>query len=91
MRPAKTCFLISFANAFHPQVSVGLNFKILRNQMLDISATGLGFDLGVMYRPFEWLGGLQLKDIMSGYTWNTQDLFGEDGGNYTSIFYKWLK
>jgi len=85
-------FLISFANAFHPQVSVGLNFKILRNQMLDISATGLGFDLGVMYRPFEWLAaGLQLKDIMSGYTWNTQDLFGEEGGNYTEHFLQVVK
>lgn len=80
-------FLLSFANAFHPKIAIGLNFKILRNQMLDISATGLGFDIGVLYRPFEWFAtGLQLKDIGAGYTWNTQKLFGEEGSNYTEKF-----
>jgi len=85
-------FFISFANAFHPKLSAGLNFKILRNQMLDISATGLGFDIGFLYRPLEWLAaGVQFKDLLSGYTWNTQELFDEEGGNYTEHFLQVVK
>lgn len=84
--------LISFANAFHPRISLGINFKILHNQMLDVSATGLGFDFGVLYQPLEWLtAGLQFKDIGAGYNWNTQDLFGEEGSSYKENFPQILK
>ncbi|MFH1214231.1 MAG: PorV/PorQ family protein [Candidatus Neomarinimicrobiota bacterium] len=85
-------FLLSFANAFHPKLSFGLNFKILRNQLLDIQATGLGFDVGVLYRPVSWLtAGLQFKDIGASYTWNTQELFEEEGSNYIERFTQFVK
>jgi len=79
--------LLSFANAFHPKLGIGLNFKILHNQMLDIQATGLGFDIGILFQPVKWfMTGLQLKDLGASYTWKTQDLFGEEGSNYTEKF-----
>ncbi len=85
-------FMASFANSILPQLSLGLNFKILHHQMLDIDATGVGFDFGVLYRPFDWLAaGIQFKDLLSGYTWNTQELFNEEGGNYTEQFLQVVK
>ncbi|MFA7711423.1 MAG: PorV/PorQ family protein [Candidatus Neomarinimicrobiota bacterium] len=84
--------LLSFANAFHPKIALGLNFKILHNQLLDIQATGLGFDIGILFQPVEWLAaGLQLKDIGAGYTWNTRDLFDAEGSNYTEKFPQIIK
>ena len=80
-------FIMSFANSFHPKFSIGLNFKILRNELLDLQATGLGFDIGFLFCPNDYIAiGLQFKDIGAGYTWKTQDLFGDKGGNYTERF-----
>lgn len=83
----ENAIILSFANAFHKKFSVGINFKILKNTLCDISATGLGFDFGFLYRPADLLTiGLQFKDIGARYTWNTQQLFDEKGGNYTERF-----
>ncbi|MDD5765540.1 MAG: PorV/PorQ family protein [Candidatus Marinimicrobia bacterium] len=80
-------FILTFANAFFPKFSAGINFKILKNTLCDITATGLGFDLGFLYKPTEHVTfGLEFKDIGASYTWNTQELFEEEGGNYTETF-----
>lgn len=85
-------FILTFANAFHRLFSIGVNFKILQHQLLDIKGTGLGFDIGVLVKPFDNIAlGIQLKDISSSYTWNTQKLFDEKGGNYTEYFPQILK
>ena len=83
---------LSFSNAFHRRISVGLNFKILSHNMLDLTGSGLGFDIGVLLKPFDRISiGILLKDIGASYTWNTQDLFGDQGGNYTDTFPQLLK
>ena len=83
---------LSFSNAFHRRISVGLNFKILSHNMLDLTGSGLGFDIGVLLKPFDRISiGILLKDIGASYTWNTQDLFGDQGGNYTDTFPQILK
>ncbi len=80
-------FILSFANAFHPQFSLGVNFKILRHQLLELTAQGLGFDVGLLFKPWSAITlGLQAKDMGAGYTWNTQKLFDEEGSNYTETF-----
>jgi len=83
---------LSFANAFSRWIAVGLNFKILTSSMVDIKGSGLGFDVGIMFKPFERITlGVQLKDIGASYTWNTQELFEEQGGTYTDNFPQILK
>jgi len=85
-------FILSFANAFLPRLSFGLNFKILRNNLLDLQATGLGFDFSVLLQPLPRFSlGLQFKDIGASYTWNTQSLFDEEGANYKERFPQILK
>ncbi len=85
-------FILSFANAFHRRLSFGLNFKILRQQLVDLTATGLGFDFGILLVPLKELQlGVQFKDIGANYTWNTQKLFDEKGSNYREAFPQTLK
>lgn len=85
-------FYLSFSNAFHRRIAVGLNFKILTHNMLGLTGSGLGFDVGILLKPFDRISlGILLKDIGAGYTWNTQDLFGDRGGNYTDTFPQILK
>jgi len=79
--------MLSFANKFHPNFSFGMNLKYLRNSMVDLTATGIGFDIGLLYRiENKFAIGLQVKDIMSAYTWNTTDLFEAEGSNYKEKF-----
>ncbi len=83
---------LSFSNAFQPWFSIGLNFKILQHQLVELTGNGLGFDIGIILKPLDRITlGIQLKDIGAGYTWNTQDLFNEYGGNYTDTFPQILK
>ncbi|RMF68849.1 MAG: hypothetical protein D6743_02805 [Calditrichaeota bacterium] len=91
---SENAFIFSFALNPAPRVSVGLSVKVLLNRFPDvglngatISATGVGFDLGVLLVPTEWLRvGLVVKDINSQYRWNTQDLFGENGSEIINKF-----
>ncbi|MBU4446062.1 PorV/PorQ family protein [bacterium] len=88
----ENAIILSFSNAFNRRFSVGLNFKILSHNMLGITGSGLGFDIGVMIKPFDrFIVGVQLKDIGASYNWNTQELFSEKGGNYTDVFPQILK
>lgn len=84
--------VLAFANAIHPRLSFGINFKILRQELVDLVATGVGFDCGILYLPHEQLRlGIQFQDIGAGYTWNTQKLFDKEGSNYRETFPQRLK
>jgi len=84
--------IMSFANRFHPRLAAGVSLKILRHSLPELSGKGIGFDVGLLFRLFDFLTiGLQLKDISASYTWNTQELFSETGGNYTERFPQLLK
>jgi len=84
--------VLSFANSFHRKFSIGLSFKILNHTLPDLKGKGLGFDVGVLFKPIDLIViGLQFKDISSNYTWNTQDFFEEKGSNYTEMFPQIIK
>ncbi len=88
----ENAFILSFSNRFFQKFSVGISFKYLQHNLLEISGSGVGFDIGFLYQPFEPLFvGLQIKDFNAGYTWNTQDIFNEQGSNYTEKFPQILK
>lgn len=84
---SENAFLFSFA--LHPteMLSLGLSVKVLYNRFTDIggenlSANGVGFDIGALVQPTNWLSlGLVLKDFNSKYRWSTGDIYGEDGSD----------
>lgn len=85
-------FILSFANAFHPKLSFGVNFKILQHNLVENTGSGLGFDIGLLFKPIDQIAiGVQLKDIGSGYNWQTEEWFDEKGTNYTEKFPEVIK
>jgi len=48
-------FFLSAAKNITPRLSLGTNVKIIRQAVEDFNATGVGFDLGVLYDITPWL------------------------------------
>lgn len=46
---------ISYAQQYSQKLSYGINVKFIRRSLSDTSATGIGFDVGVLYTPTEKL------------------------------------
>ncbi|MFQ5601853.1 MAG: PorV/PorQ family protein [bacterium] len=91
---SENAFIFSFALNPTQLVAVGLSVKVLWNRFPGlgindetISATGVGFDLGALLRPKEWLTfGITIRDLNSKYTWNSEDLFGENNSQVINKF-----
>jgi hypothetical protein len=91
---SENAFVFSFALNPARILSLGLSVKVLWNRFPDIgingetvSASGVGFDFGVLLSPLQWVTfGLAVRDINSKYTWNTDKIFGEDGSQTINEF-----
>jgi hypothetical protein len=63
----------SYARKYSEDLSFGANVKLIRRELGDHSANGIGFDLGVRYAPFEDLVlGANIQDITTTLlAWDT--------------------
>ena len=82
---------ISFAQRLQSWISVGVNVKILYNQLpmneSDLAGKGIGFDVGVLMRSGKRMTlGLMVQDLNSYYQWNTGKVFEEEGRVYRDVF-----
>jgi len=58
-------FILSYANSITDQIQLGLNFKLIRQQIWDYKGSGMGLDLGGLYQPIYNLTlGLALQDLI---------------------------
>jgi hypothetical protein len=88
------CFFFSFALNPDPRIAIGLSGKLLWNRFPGItdeeetiSANGFGFDIGILLRILNNLSfGLTWRDLRSSYTWDTQDLWVEEGSQTKDSF-----
>ncbi len=59
-------FLGAFGMDITPQLAGGGTLKIVNQTMMSLSATGFGFDLGLMYHPFPFLNlGLSFQNLLA--------------------------
>lgn len=59
-------FLLGFGTDVTPELAAGATVKIVNQAMASKSATGLGLDLGLMYRPFTFLNiGLAFQNLVA--------------------------
>ncbi len=73
-------FIVSFANNFSPDLSVGIATKIMMDKLQTTSASGLGIDAGISWRPMSWVSlAASARDLKSDVTWDTEKLY-EFGG-----------
>jgi hypothetical protein len=73
---SENAFYFSFSNKLLSNFSFGIGGKVLLHTLPETSAKGFGFDAGIIYKPFNNFSvGLQLKDILTKLTWNTQSVY----------------
>jgi len=70
---ADWAFYLTYSNRYSDDFSYGANVKIIRRELGENSATGIGFDAGVWYTPFENLVlGANLQDVTTTFlAWDT--------------------
>jgi hypothetical protein len=70
---ADWAFYFTYSKRQSDEFSYGANIKIIRRELGDNSATGIGFDLGVWYAPFDDIVlGANLQDATTTFmAWNT--------------------
>ncbi len=66
-------FLLSYAKALSSRLALGVNAKLIRQQVLDSSSFGIGSDIGLMFTPSRSFGvGLRVSDATSTLiSWDT--------------------
>ncbi|MEG8946534.1 PorV/PorQ family protein [Rosettibacter firmus] len=66
-------FILSFAKRYNENFFWGANVKIIRREIAEFSATGIGFDIGALYTPVDNLFlGLNFQDVTTTLiSWNT--------------------
>ncbi len=107
---AENSFALSFGVMPLKNFSIGFTARVLYNRFPDmgdnnstISTTALGLDLGVLFRPWEYLSlGAVVKNINAKYDWKTDKLWERDiekidrfpmtfrFGMATNFPYRWL-
>ena len=85
---SENMFFFSYANRFSNKLSIGITFKYFQNNLYtDLTAKGLGFDIGALYFINENINlSLGVYDINSKYDWDSSDLFGQNGRRRTEKF-----
>lgn len=66
-------FYLTFAKRYSDKFYYGANFKIIRRDIAEFGATGIGFDVGAVYMPMENLKlGANIQDVTTTLVaWNT--------------------
>ncbi|HDT12547.1 MAG TPA: hypothetical protein ENO01_02700 [Candidatus Marinimicrobia bacterium] len=76
LQTSQDALYIGFSNMIWESFTIGINAKVLIDQLPEVTATGFGLDLGFYYRPFDDINlGLTFKDINSKINWNTNNIY----------------
>lgn len=73
----------AFGISISPRVKIGASAKLHLASYLDAidNTTGAGFDIGMIMEPLRaWRIGFTIQDIISEYSWDTNDIYGTLGG-----------
>ncbi len=70
---ADWAFYVSYASKYTDNLSYGVNVKLIRRTLAEFSATGIGFDAGLLYSPITDLSlGLNAQDLTTTFlAWST--------------------
>jgi hypothetical protein len=79
---------LGFGIRFKPGFSLGVNLKLLYYHLYeDISSTTFGFDIGGAYPVTQDITvAATVRDLNSKYSWDTSDLYGQNGQSTTDRF-----
>ena len=88
---SEDALFISFAQRITPWLALGINVKILSQQLpmneSQLAGKGTGFDIGFIVLPEEKLRfAFMVQDLNTNYQWNTGDVFEGEGRVYKESF-----
>jgi len=88
---SEDAIFISFAQRITPWLALGINVKILSNQLpmneSELAGKGTGFDIGFMVLPEKKLRfAFMIQDLNTNYQWNTGQVFEGEGRIYKESF-----
>ncbi|MCF8306388.1 MAG: hypothetical protein K9G57_02855 [Ignavibacteriales bacterium] len=88
LQTSENQFFIGLSNRFSRKVALGVSVKFYYYKLYEsITSTGLGFDVGVLYSATDNLRiGFVISDLNSKYTWDTAELYGQEGSNTIEKF-----
>ncbi len=88
LRTSENLFFLSFANKISKKVALGFGVRFYYYKLYEgISATGTGFDIGMVYSVSDNLKvAAVVQDLNTAYKWDTSSLFGTDGLSTTNKF-----
>ncbi len=67
----ENAFLISYGKTLSSYLALGGTVKLLRHELAGRSASGVGYDLGVLFKPREFLAlGASLQNLQTRIYWN---------------------
>lgn len=79
-------FLFAFGLKIRPSINIGIGGTILREELVDITATGFGLNAGIQYKPLNILTlGVSVRDFGARFSWNSEPLY-ERGSSVTDKF-----
>ncbi|MCK5519914.1 MAG: hypothetical protein KAI81_02275 [Candidatus Marinimicrobia bacterium] len=79
-------FYVSFANNFNDKLSGGIATRIMYERLPETSATGMGLDAGLSYRPFKEVSlAASIRNIKGDITWDTEDIYTFGGRRVDSL------
>ncbi|MFQ5675569.1 MAG: PorV/PorQ family protein [bacterium] len=68
---SQNAFFFSLGTALSSTFSLGGSVKVIRNELGDFTANGLGFDAAILYKPLDKFSlGLMLQDVGTDYRWD---------------------
>lgn len=80
---SENAFCLAFSVKVTPFLNVGLGMKYLYYKLADVSATGFGFDTGLLSSPIPNLSlGLLVQDLNAKYTWDTEEVWARGSTTY---------
>lgn len=80
---SENAFCLAFSVKMVPFLSAGLSMKYLYYKLVDTSATGFGFDVGLFSSPVSNLNlGFLVHDLNAKYTWDTEKVWDKGTTTY---------
>lgn len=85
---SENLFFVGLSRRFSKTFILGLNVRFYYYSLYEnISSTGLGFDLGIIYVISDNINlGASISDLNSSYKWDTNELYGQQGRTTTDKF-----
>jgi hypothetical protein len=70
---SENAFLFSYGIQIIPNLAFGASVKLLRHNLADRSASGMGYDAGILFKPSELVTlGASVQNLQTTISWNTQ-------------------